>query len=70
MTIDEIEAVIFFIKLSNNYLISHQNDKKSKEKTIYYTEILKHKLVLENLIKEKYGNDFYQSLLKGDHIEA
>ena len=70
MTIDEIEAVIFFIKLSNNYLISHQDEKKSKEKTVYYTEILKRKLVLENLIKEKYGNDFYQSLLKGDHIEA
>ena len=70
MTIDEIEAVIFFIKLSNNYLISHQDEKKSKEKTIYYTEILKNKLVLENLIKEKYGNDFYQRLLKGEHIEA
>ena len=70
MTIDEIEAVIFFIKLANNYLISHTDEKKSKEKTLYYTEILKHKFVLENMIKEKYGNDFYQRLLKGDHIEA
>ena len=32
-------------------LIAHQDEKKSKEKTILYTDILKHKLVLENLLQ-------------------
>lgn len=51
MTEQEIESIKFFIKLANNYLIAHQDEKKSKEKTILYIDILKHKLVLENLLK-------------------
>ena len=49
----EIVAIEFFINLANNYLVKHQEEKKSKEKTIYYLDILKNKLVLERMLKEK-----------------
>ena len=49
----EIVAIEFFINIANNYLVKHQDEKKSKEKTIYYLDILKNKLVLERMLKEK-----------------
>ena len=49
----EIVAIEFFINIANNYLVKHQDEKKSKEKTIFYIETLKNKLVLERMLKEK-----------------
>ena len=49
----EIVAIEFFINIANNYLVKHQDERKSKEKTIYYLDILKNKLVLERMLKEK-----------------
>ena len=49
----EIVAIEFFINIANNYLVKHQEEKKSKEKTIFYLDILKNKLVLERMLKEK-----------------
>lgn len=49
----EIVAIKFFIDIANNYLVKHQDEKKSKEKTIFYLDLLKNKLVLERMLKEK-----------------
>ena len=49
----EIVAIEFFINIANNYLVKHQDEKKSKEKTIFYLDLLKNKLVLERMLKEK-----------------
>ena len=46
-------AIEFFINIANNYLVKHQDEKKSKEKTIFYLDLLKNKLVLERMLKEK-----------------
>lgn len=49
----EIVAIEFFINIANNYLVKHQDEKKSKEKTIFYLDLLKNKLVLERMLIEK-----------------
>lgn len=49
----EIVAIKFFIDIANNYLVKHQDEKKSKEKTIFYLDLLKNKLVLERMLIEK-----------------
>lgn len=49
----EIVAIKFFIDIANTYLVKHQDEKKSKEKTIFYLDILKNKLVLERMLIEK-----------------
>ena len=49
----EIVAIKFFIDIANNYLVKDQDEKKSKEKTIFYLDLLKNKLVLERMLKEK-----------------
>ena len=49
----EIVAIEFFINIANNYLVKHQDEKKTKEKTIFYLDLLKNKLVLERMLKEK-----------------
>lgn len=53
MNEQEIVAIEFFINIANNYLVKHQDEKKSKEKTIFYLDLLKNKLVLERMLKEK-----------------
>ena len=53
MDIQEKVAIEFYINLSNNYLVKHQDEKKSKEKTIFYLDLLKNKLVLERMLIEK-----------------
>lgn len=53
MNEQEIVAIEFFINIANTYLVKHQEEKKSKEKTIFYLDILKNKLVLERMLKEK-----------------
>lgn len=53
MNEQERVAIKFFIDIANNYLVKHQEEKKSKEKTIYYLDILKNKLILERMLKEK-----------------
>lgn len=53
MDTQEREAIEFFINIANNYLVKHQDEKKSKEKTIFYLDILKNKLVLERMLIEK-----------------
>ena len=53
MNEQERVAIEFFINIANNYLVKHQDEKKSKEKTIFYLDILKNKLVLERMLKEK-----------------
>ena len=53
MNIQEKVAIEFFVKLANNYLVKHQDEKKSKEKTIFYLDLLKNKLVLERMLIEK-----------------
>lgn len=53
MDIQERVAIKFFIDIANNYLVKHQDEKKSKEKTIFYLDLLKNKLVLERMLKEK-----------------
>ena len=53
MNEQERVAIKFFIDIANNYLVKHQDEKKSKEKTIFYIETLKNKLVLERMLKEK-----------------
>lgn len=52
MTEQEIEAIKFFIKLANNYLINNADKKKDKMKMLMYTEVLKNKLILEVFLKE------------------
>lgn len=49
----EIVAIEFFINIANTYLVKHQDEKKSKEKTIFYLDLLKNKLVLERMLIEK-----------------
>lgn len=49
----EIVAIEFFINIANNYLVKHQDEKKTKEKTLFYLDLLKNKLVLERMLKEK-----------------
>ena len=49
----EIVAIKFFIDIANTYLVKHQDEKKSKEKTIFYLDLLKNKLVLERMLIEK-----------------
>ena len=49
----EIVAIEFFINIANNYLVKHQDEKKTKEKTIFYLDLLKNKLVLERMLIEK-----------------
>lgn len=53
MNEQERVAIEFFINIANTYLIKHQDEKKSKEKTIFYLDLLKNKLVLERMLKEK-----------------
>lgn len=53
MNEQEIVAIEFFINIANTYLIKHQDEKKSKEKTIFYLDLLKNKLVLERMLIEK-----------------
>lgn len=53
MNEQERVAIEFFINIANNYLVKHQDEKKSKEKTIFYLDILKNKLVLERMLVEK-----------------
>ena len=53
MDIQERLAIKFFIDIANNYLVKHQDEKKSKEKTIFYLDLLKNKLVLERMLIEK-----------------
>lgn len=53
MNEQEIVAIEFFINIANTYLVKHQDEKKSKEKTIFYLDLLKNKLVLERMLKEK-----------------
>lgn len=53
MNEQERVAIEFFINIANNYLVKHQDEKKSKEKTIFYLDLLKNKLVLERMLKEK-----------------
>lgn len=53
MNEQERVAIEFFVKLANNYLVKNKDEKKSKEKTIFYIEILKNKLVLERMLVEK-----------------
>ena len=53
MNEQERVAIKFFIDIANNYLIKHQDEKKSKEKTIFYLDLLKNKLVLERMLVEK-----------------
>lgn len=53
MNEQEKEAIKFFIDIANNYLVKHQDEKKSKEKTIFYLDLLKNKLVLERMLIEK-----------------
>ena len=49
----EIVAIKFFIDIANTYIVKHQDEKKSKEKTIFYLDLLKNKLVLERMLVEK-----------------
>ena len=58
----EIVAIKFFIDIANNYLVKHQDEKKSKEKTIFYLDLLKNKLVLERMLKEKGQVEWKQEL--------
>ena len=53
MNEQERVAIKFFIDIANNYLVKHQDEKKSKEKTIFYLDLLKNKLVLERMLIEK-----------------
>lgn len=53
MNEQERVAIEFFINIANNYLVKHQDEKKSKEKTIFYLDLLKNKLVLERMLVEK-----------------
>ena len=53
MDIQEKVAIEFFVNIANNYLVKHQDEKKSKEKTIFYLDLLKNKLVLERMLIEK-----------------
>lgn len=53
MNIQERAAIEFFINIANTYLVKHQDEKKSKEKTIFYLDLLKNKLVLERMLIEK-----------------
>ena len=62
MNEQEIVAIEFFINIANNYLVKHQDERKSKEKTIYYLDILKNKLVLERMLKEKGTREWKQEL--------
>lgn len=52
ITEKEIEAIKFFIKLANNYLMNHRDEKKTKEKLLFFHEVLEYKMILEVLIKE------------------
>lgn len=52
MNEQESVAIKFFIDIANNYLVKHQDEKKSKEKTIFYLDLLKNKLVLDRMLKE------------------
>ena len=56
----EIVAIEFFINIANNYLVKHQDEKKSKEKTIFYLDLLKNKLVLERMLVEKGAGEWKQ----------
>lgn len=58
----EIVAIKFFIDIANNYLVKHQDEKKSKEKTIFYLDLLKNKLVLERMLIEKGQVEWKQEL--------
>lgn len=62
MNEQESVAIKFFIDIANNYLVKHQEEKKSKEKTIFYLDILKNKLVLERMLKEKGTREWKQEL--------
>ena len=53
MNEQEKAAIKFFIDIANTYLVKHQDEKKSKEKTIFYLDLLKNKLVLERMLFEK-----------------
>ena len=53
MNEQESVAIKFFIDIANNYLVKHQDEKKSKEKTIFYLDLLKNKLVLERMLVKK-----------------
>lgn len=53
MNEQERVAIEFFINIANTYLVKHQDEKKSKEKTIFYLDLLKNKLVLERMLIEK-----------------
>lgn len=53
MNEQERVAIEFFINIASNYLVKHQDEKKSKEKTIFYLDLLKNKLVLERMLIEK-----------------
>lgn len=52
MTEQEIEAIKFFIKLANNYLINNADKKKDKMKMLFYHQVLENKLILEVFLKE------------------
>lgn len=52
MNEQERVAIKFFIDIANTYLVKHQDEKKSKEKTIFYLDLLKNKLVLERMLIE------------------
>lgn len=52
MTEQEIEAIKFFIKLANNYLINNADKKKDKMKMLFYHQVLENKLILEAFLKE------------------
>lgn len=58
----EIVAIEFFINIANNYLVKHQDEKKSKEKTIFYLDLLKNKLVLERMLVERGAGEWKQEL--------
>lgn len=62
MNEQERVAIEFFINIANNYLVKHQDEKKSKEKTIFYLDLLKNKLVLERMLIEKGQVEWKQEL--------
>ena len=53
-------AIKFFIDIANTYLVKHQDEKKSKEKTIFYLDLLKNKLVLERMLFENGAGEWKQ----------
>lgn len=52
ITNKEVDAIKFFIKVADNYLLKHREEKKTKEKMIFFHEVLGSKLVLERMLLE------------------